>query len=174
MESTVNPDLYNLVVRVVSNANLELVHCEFAGQKSAALRIYIDKPGGVTHEDCQVVSEQLSVLLDVEDLIPQHYTLEVSSPGVERGLYKPEDFVKFAGQRVRLRTREAIAGRRKFQGLLIGLEGDLVKLTDKTETFLIPYAIIQGAKLDVDVRALFQQAEILSQQRSQTVEHSDE
>jgi ribosome maturation factor RimP len=170
MESTVSPELYDLVARVVTTANLELVHCEFAGQKTATLRIYIDKSGGVTHEDCQIVSEQLSALLDVEDLISQHYTLEVSSPGVERGLYKPADFVRFAGQQIRLRTREAIAGRRKFQGQLLGLEGDFVKLADKIETFLIPYAIIQGAKLDVDIRALFQQAEALSQQRGQSGE----
>ena len=94
-----------IIERVTSREGLELVHWETVGPRNNfVLRIYIDKPGGVNHGDCELVSNQVGTLLDVEDLIAEHYTLEVSSPGVERGLYKVEDYRRFAGNRVRLRT----------------------------------------------------------------------
>src|SRR5205809_7682268 len=84
---------------------LELVHAEVAGPEGhPVVRVFIDKPGGVTHEDCSEVSTQIGTVLDVEDFIHAAYTLEVSSPGLERGLYKLADFERFAGDAAKLRT----------------------------------------------------------------------
>src|SRR5258708_38247753 len=94
-----------IVERVAAREELELVHWEIVGPRSNfVLRIYIDKPGGVNHGDCGMVSNQVGALLDLEDLIPNKYTLEVSSPGVDRGLFKQADYERFAGNRVRLRV----------------------------------------------------------------------
>lgn len=118
---------------MAARENLELVHVELVGGRGhQILRIYIDKPGGVTHEDCVAVSEQVSVILDVEDPIPGAYTLEVSSPGLDRGLYKPADYERFAGLPTHIRLTEPLAGQRNFHGTLIGLdrEGEPAALLD--------------------------------------------
>jgi ribosome maturation factor RimP len=118
---------------VVQYAGCELVHAELLGnRRNAVLRVYIDKPGGVTLDDCTLVSGRLSVVLDVEDPIPHSYTLEVSSPGVERGLYKKSDYQRFTGQAVKIELWEPIEGRRRFSGELLGLaEDDLVTVRDR-------------------------------------------
>jgi ribosome maturation factor RimP len=106
--------------RVAASSGLELVEIEFrGGGKARMLRVYIDKPGGVTHEDCANISHELGTILDVEDAIPGgSYTLEVSSPGLDRKLTKAADFERFVGSRVKLMTREPIAGNRYFEGRL--------------------------------------------------------
>lgn len=88
------------------------------------LRLYIDGPNGVGLDDCEKVSRQVSAILDVEDPIPGDFNLEVSSPGLDRRLVKPEHFERFAGSRVKVKLRRAIDGRRKVRGILIGLDGD--------------------------------------------------
>ncbi len=116
--------------RVATSSGLELVEVEFrgAGGKARMLRVFIDKPGGVTHADCEVVSREVGTILDVEDAVPGgSYTLEVSSPGLDRKLSKAEDFARFAGSRVKLTTREPIEGNRFFEGRLESFrEGTLV------------------------------------------------
>lgn len=104
--------------RVSSMHGVELVEAELrGGGKARMLRVTIDKPEGVTHEDCANVSRDLSTVLDVEDAVPGgSYTLEVSSPGLDRKLVKPEDFTRFAGNRVKLMTREPVNGNRHFEG----------------------------------------------------------
>ena len=93
------------------------------------LRLFIDKPGGVTHEDCAFVSREVGTILDVEDAIPGgSYTLEVSSPGLDRKLTKAADYERFAGSRVRLSTREPVEGTRHFEGRLQGLHDGRVAL----------------------------------------------
>ena len=110
--------------RVAESNGLETVEVEFrGGGKARMLRIYIDKPGGVTHADCQAVSREVGTILDVEDVVPGgQYTLEVSSPGLDRKLLKPSDYERFAGSIVKLRTREPVAGSRHWQGRLQGLQ----------------------------------------------------
>src|SRR5205814_9294125 len=118
-----DPRIIEVAERVAAREGLELVHVELVGGRgSAILRIYIDKPGGVTHEDCVAVSDQVSVILDVEDPIPFPYTLEVSSPGLDRGLYKPADYERFAGLPAHIKLTEPIEGQRNFHGTLVGLE----------------------------------------------------
>src|SRR5512141_1640427 len=94
---------------------LELVHVEVAGPEGhPILRVFIDKPGGVTHDDCSGVSTQIGTVMDVEDFIHSAYTLEVSSPGLERGLYKLGDYERFAGHKAKIKVRQPIKDQRNF------------------------------------------------------------
>jgi len=105
--------------RVAASSGLELVEVEFrGGGKSRMLRIFIDKPGGVTHEDCANLSREVSTILDVEEVVPGSYLLEVSSPGLDRKLSRPADFERFTGSRVKIMTREPVNGNRHFDGRL--------------------------------------------------------
>src|SRR4026208_1010166 len=122
-----------LAERVAIDHGLELVHSEVAGPENKPIvRIFIDKPQGVTHEDCSEVSTHLGTILDGEDFIHAPYTLEVSSPGLERGLYKRADFERFAGSNARMKTRQPIDGQRNFRGRLLRLEGDAVVFDART------------------------------------------
>jgi ribosome maturation factor RimP len=105
--------------RVAASSGLEMVEVEFrGGGKSRMLRIFIDKPGGVTHEDCANLSREVSTILDVEEVVPGSYLLEVSSPGLDRKLSRPADFERFTGSRVKIMTREPVNGNRHFDGRL--------------------------------------------------------
>jgi len=116
--------------RVAKSGGLELVDLELhGGGKSRMLRIYIDKPGGVTHEDCANFSREAGTILDVEDAVPgSSYLLEVSSPGLDRRLSKPDDFRRFTGSLVKLMTRDPINGNRHFEGRLKAFEDGRLKL----------------------------------------------
>ena len=115
--------------RVATSEGLHLVDVELKGGNSnALLRVYIDKAAGVSHADCQLVSEQLSALLDVEDLFPGRYVLEVSSPGLDRKLTKPTDFSYFVGRRARLVLRNAVGDQKVLEGRLAGFENGRVRL----------------------------------------------
>lgn len=142
----------SIIERVTAREGLELVHWEMVGPRNNfVLRIYIDKPGGVDHGDCAKVSDQVGTLLDVEDLIPNKYTLEVSSPGVERGLYKRADYERFAGNRVKLKSAAAINGQRNFRGKLLGIVEDKVSLdADGVGQIEIPYEQIVKANIEYE------------------------
>lgn len=146
---------------VAADRGLELVHAEVAGGgRSPVIRIFIDKPGGVTHEDCSEVSRHVGTVLDVEDFISSSYTLEVSSPGLERGLYKREDYERFAGKPARVKSRAPVNGQRNFSGRIVGVEGDSVVFDDKTNgRVLIPLADVAKANLEIDVEEEFRRAE---------------
>jgi len=139
--------------RVAIDHGLELVHTEVAGpDNSPIVRVFIDKPQGVTHDDCSEVSTHLGTILDVEDFIHASYTLEVSSPGLNRGLYKRTDYERFVGSAAKLKTRAAIDGQRNFRGSLLGLDGDDVIFEDRTSGKVrIPFDTITKANLEVDV-----------------------
>ena len=139
---------------------LELVHAEVAGPEGhPVVRVFIDKPGGVTHDDCSDVSTQISTVLDVEDFIHSAYTLEVSSPGIERGLYKLADFERFAGSSAKIKTRVAVENQRNFRGRIAGLKSDSVVFDDRTSgRVTIPFDSIAKANLEVDVENEFRQA----------------
>lgn len=122
--------IHEIAGRVAQTHGVELVEAELkGGGKARTLRVTIDKPAGVTHEDCANVSRELSTILDVEDAVPGGaYTLEVSSPGLDRELLKPRDFERFAGSRVKLMTREPVNGNRHFEGRLESFNGDRLVL----------------------------------------------
>jgi len=113
----------SIVERVAESCSLEVVEVDLrGGGKSRTLRIMIDKPAGITHEDCATVSREVGTILDVEDVIPGgQYLLEVSSPGLDRKLKKPGDYLRFTGSLVKLQTREPLDGTRNFEGRLQGL-----------------------------------------------------
>lgn len=139
---------------------VELVHAEVAGpDNSPIVRVFIDKPGGVTHDDCSDVSEQLGAVLDVEDFIHASYTLEVSSPGLERGLYRGADYERFAGNAARIKSRLAVNGQRNFRGLIVGVDDGDVILDDRTSGRVrLPIAGIAKANLEVDMEEEFRLA----------------
>src|SRR6266850_700548 len=141
--------------RVAIDHGLELVHAEVAGPEGKPIvRIFIDKPGGVTHQDCSEVSHYLGTILDVEDFIHSAYTLEVSSPGLDRGLYTRDDFELFAGSLAKIKTTGAVGGQRNFRGRLVGVEGDDVLFEDRTNGRVrVPLATIAKANLEIDFEA---------------------
>ena len=106
--------------RVAASSGLEVVEVELrGGGKARMLRIVIDKPSGVTHEDCANLSREVGTILDVEDVVPgSSYTLEVSSPGLDRKLTRPADYERFAGSRVKVTTLKPVNGNRHFEGRL--------------------------------------------------------
>ena len=106
--------------RVAGSSGLEVVEIEFrGGGKSRMLRVFLDKPAGVTHEDCAQFSREFGTILDVEDVVPGGtYVLEVSSPGLDRKLNRAADYERFAGSKVKLMTREPVNGNRHFEGRL--------------------------------------------------------
>jgi ribosome maturation factor RimP len=160
-EVSIEGRVRELAERVAADRGVELVHAEVAGGARAPIvRVFIDKPDGVTHEDCSAVSHHLGTLFDVEDFIPSAYTLEVSSPGLERGLYKREDYERFAGRPARVKSRAAVNGQRNFAGRILGVEGDAVAFEDKTNgRVLIPLADVAKANLEIDVEEEFRRAE---------------
>jgi ribosome maturation factor RimP len=109
---------------------VEVVDVELHPGAPRLLRVYLDKPGGIAHADCERVSRRLSATLDAGDLVPgaQGYVLEVSSPGLDRKLVKRDDFLRFSGSRVKITTRQPLGNRRNFTGVLEGLEQDSVRL----------------------------------------------
>lgn len=139
---------------------VELVHTEVAGPEGHPIvRVFIDKPNGVTHEDCSGVSTQIGTVLDVEDFIHSAYTLEVSSPGIERGLYKPADYERFAGSPARVKTRIAVNNQRNFRGQIVGMENDKVIFEDRTSgRVALPFETIVKANLEIDVESEFHRA----------------
>lgn len=117
-----------------------------SGRKSL-LRIYIDGPQGITVDDCAQVSRQVSSVLDVEDPIHGEYTLEVSSPGIDRPLYTLEHYRSYKGHRAQLRLRQPFEGKRKLTGLLGGVENDEVVLVVGDEEYLLPFEGIERGQL---------------------------
>ncbi len=142
----------------VSEANeIELVHVDIAGTKrDSVVRIYIDKEGGVTLDDCSTVSREVEAVLDEEDLIPARYVLEVSSPGIERELYNLGDFEKFSGQMIKVKTKQAVDGQKTFVGNLVGVAGNTVTVDDRVKGVVnFEYADIDKANLKIDLSKEF-------------------
>ncbi|RLA04523.1 MAG: ribosome maturation factor RimP [Gammaproteobacteria bacterium] len=133
----------------IRSLGYELVGVEFqtGGKGGGLLRVYIDSEKGISAEDCQKVSYQVSGLLDVEDPIPGHYTLEVSSPGLDRLLFRAEDFDRFAGQLVKLRLTYPVEGQRKFKGRLVGMRGENVVIEGDEMEISLPFDQIEQARL---------------------------
>jgi len=133
----------------ITSMGYELVGVEFqtGGKSGGLLRVYIDSEAGISAEDCQKVSYQVSGVLDVEDPIPGHYTLEISSPGLDRMLFRKQDFDRFAGQLIKLRTVYPIEGQRKFKGRLLGLQGENVIFEQDEMEISLPFDQIEQARL---------------------------
>src|SRR5262245_50555632 len=148
-----------LIEKVVEYQGYELVDAEHkGGGKGSILRIFIDQPAGISHHDCELVSEQVGTVLDVEDLIPFSYTLEVSSPGLDRKLVKESDYTRFVGKPARIQTRIPLHQQKVFRGRLQGVHEGKVRLEmPKGDLLEIPLDVIQEARLEFDWAAERQQ-----------------
>ncbi len=146
-------ELRKLVEPAVTALGFELVGVEFIRGKSGVLRVYIDHPDGVSVNDCQSASYQISGVLDVEDPIRGDYALEVSSPGLDRPLYRAQDFERFAGHEVDLRLLAPVDGQRRFKGVLGGLREGQVVIQMKDEELLVEVDEIDQARLVPDYRS---------------------
>ena len=145
------------IEKIVASEGLELVHLEYRRQgRTYLLRIDIDREGvGVTLEDCQLVSHQVSAWLDVEDPVPGEYELQVSSPGLDRKFYRDSDYQKFIGRLVRVKTSTAIRGLHVIVGRLKEFDGKKIVVTDpamkKDPDYEIPLADIKETRLEVEL-----------------------
>jgi ribosome maturation factor RimP len=143
--------LLGMVEPVVEALGYELVGIEYRGStRHGLLRVYIDQEQGIGLDDCERVSHQLSALLDVEDPIDVPYDLEVSSPGLDRPLFRMRDFERFQGRRARIRMRVPQDGRRNFTGVLRGLEGGQLLLEVDNEIVRLAFGQIDQARLVPD------------------------
>lgn len=132
----------------VTALGLELWGIELLQQgKYSLLRIYIEREAGVAIEDCEQVSRQVSAILDVEDPIAGEYTLEVSSPGMERPLFTVGQFEQFAGSEVKLKLRNQVKGRRNFKGTIVKVAGGNISLQVDGEDYDLPHADVEKANI---------------------------
>jgi len=138
----------DLIESLCETEGLELVHLEYQREAGGRiLRLFIDRPGGVTLDDCVHISRQSSDLLDVYLENTGPYSLEISSPGPNRPLGKKFDFNRFKGSRVKIRTAQSIDGQKKFKGVLMGISEEIVKVSVDGKTACIPYQEIIMARL---------------------------
>lgn len=140
-----------LIAPIIQEHGLELVDVEYVKEGAHwYLRLYIDKEEGVDLDDCTNISHAVSALLDRNDPIPQAYMLEVSSPGLQRPLKKDEDFVRFQGKLIHIRTQEPYQGYQEFTGYLVGLVNDEIVLEYEEEKIEVPRNIVEKANLTLD------------------------
>lgn len=138
----------DLLGATIEALGFELWGVEYLSQgRHSLLRIYIDAEQGITVEDCALVSQQVGSVLDVEDPITGEYTLEVSSPGMDRLLFRLDQYPGFAGEVVELRLRTPFEGRRKFKGVLTGIEGEDVVIRVDDHEYLLPHSAIEKARI---------------------------
>jgi ribosome maturation factor RimP len=145
--------IWELAAAIAETDGKEIVDIEFHPEGSRSgrvLRVYIDKPGGTSLEELTQVSRQLSEQLDTLDLIESAYTLEVSSPGINRPLRRPEHFTPFIGKRIRVRTRDMIEGRRSCLGILQEAGADKIKLMQDRAEYEIPFSTIEKSNYEHD------------------------
>lgn len=141
-------ELEQLLSPIINDMGYELWGCEYLSQgKHSFLRIYIDKDNGIGIEDCQQVSKQVSALLDVEDPIPGNYSLEISSPGIPRPLFKSSQYQIYIGQIIQVKTYKSIQGKRKLEGILISASESNLVLSINNENQEILFSNIAKAYL---------------------------
>jgi ribosome maturation factor RimP len=152
--------LTHLLQPLVEDLGYEFVGLEHrSNPKSPSLVIYIDRPGGIAVEDCARVSREVAALLDVEDPIPGHYDLEVSSPGLDRPLFTLEQFERFSGEVAQVALFAPLDGRRKFKGAILGIQDGKVRLDQDGGEVELDMGNIAKARLVPDYDSLFKQRE---------------
>jgi len=146
-------DITSIVEPVIAGMGYDLwgLECQ-TGTKNVQVRVYIDHRRGVTLDDCSRVSQQLSAVLDVEDPIGMSYTLEVSSPGINRRLFSIEQMEEVVGSKVKIKTLWLVEGRRNIGGILEEVDKEKIKVRVYGNEFVVPVNAIKNAKLDVDIK----------------------
>lgn len=146
--NTREQDIEALVTPVIEALGCELWGVEFMSMgRHSKLRIYIERPEGVTIDDCERVSRDVSDLLDVEDVMPQSYTLEVSSPGMDRILFRPDHYARNIGETVDVRLHFPFEGSKRIVGVLAGIEDDQIVVQAGEDEYVLPLENIQRARL---------------------------
>jgi ribosome maturation factor RimP len=141
-----------LATPVLAEHQAELVNLEYLHEHGNwVLRFFVDKPGGITLDDCATLSDHLGRTLDATDPIPQGYSLEVSSPGIFRPLRKEKDFRQFLGERVEVKLCAPIEGRRNFRGTLTAADPENVTVIVEGKTVVLPFSGIAKANLDPEI-----------------------
>ena len=149
-------ELAALLQPLVQDLGYEFVGLEFSSNpKNPVLALYIDKPEGIAIEDCELTSREVAALLDVEDPIPGHYVLEVSSPGLDRPLFSPQQFGQFAGQVVQITLFAPIDGRRKFKGRILAVRDDRISVEQDGSEVTLEHGNIAKARLVPDYDSIF-------------------
>ncbi len=143
----IREELISLLEPTVSGMGFDLVDVDLEHGGRGLVRLFIDRPNGVDLDDCAKVSNQVSALLDVEDPFPGHYVLEVSSPGINRILRTPEHFRQFTGRRVKVRMEQAVEGRKRIIGQLLGLDEEQVLVEMADHEYRLPIKDIKRARL---------------------------
>jgi len=154
--STLPESVEKQIEKIVTSEGLELVHIDYHRQgRSFLLRVDIDKEGGVTLGDCELVSQQVSAFLDVEDVVPSEFELQVSSPGLDRKFYKESDYQKFLGRLVRVKTSKPVRGLHVIVGKLKEFDGRMIVVTDpavkRDPDYRIPLADVKETRLEVEI-----------------------
>ncbi|HSK29401.1 MAG TPA: ribosome maturation factor RimP [Candidatus Limnocylindria bacterium] len=152
MDATIGR-VWELAAPLAANEGLEIVDIELRREGSRGgriLRLYLDKEGGPNMDDLSRVSRGLSELLDLHDVVEGNYTLEVSSPGINRPLKRPEHFANFVGKKVRVRTRDLIQGRRSFLGQLLEVGADRISISQDGTKWEIPFSMIERSNYEHD------------------------
>ena len=145
--------IWEVATQIADGEGMEVVDVELrpeGSRRGRVLRLYLDKHGGLNIDELGRVSRQLSELLDTQDIVEGSYTLEVSSPGINRPLKKPEHFQRFIGKRVRVRTGDIIEGRRSFLGILNEVTGEKIKLEVEGKQYEIPFSMIEKSNYEHD------------------------
>ncbi len=153
MNKLIDERVREIAERVAVENGFEIVNVQLVGTvNNLTVRIYIDKPHGVTHEDCTLTSRGIEAILDADDFLTSNYVLEVSSPGLERELYSEKDFLKFAGNLAKIKTIIAIDGQKNFRGRIVGVENGEVIFEDKIKGEIrFPYSNVAKANLEIDL-----------------------
>jgi ribosome maturation factor RimP len=152
MDATV-ARIWELAAPLAETQGMEIIDIELrseGGRSGRVLRLYLDKEGGPNMDDLSQVSRGLSALLDVHDVVEGAYTLEVSSPGINRPLKLPQHFKRFVGKTIRVRTRDLVQGRRSFLGSLLDVMDDRIAVNQDGTRFEIPFAVIEKANYEHD------------------------
>lgn len=151
-EKSIVQKVKELVEPIVKSMGFRLFDVEFKPERGWVLRVILDKEGGITINDCEEVSKRLSALLDVEDIIPTSYILEVSSPGLTRELTKPEHYEFFKGRLIRVVLRSPLEGKREFKGYISDVKEGILQLKERESGQLlhIPFSTIAKAHLEIE------------------------
>lgn len=151
MSKEIMDRVHAMVNPIFSNEGMELVEVEYRREaRGWVLRLYVDKEGGVTLDDCTRVNQEVGRILDVEDFISIPYTLEVSSPGLTRTLKSEKDFIKYRNRLIKVKTLDPIENRRQFKGKLLGINENRIEIAMNQEVLQIPLSNVAKANLEID------------------------
>lgn|SRR5690606_18435017 len=150
---TIEQRIRDIAIKAANDNGVEFVHLEIAGTKrNQIVRVFADKEGGITIDDCSNVSRSIEEVMDADDFMPGSYVLEVSSPGLDRELYSLEDFVKFSGKLAKIKLKADFDGPKSLNGRIVGVEETEIAFDDRSAGKVVfPYSAVAKANLKVDI-----------------------